>query len=117
MNPRQMDLVRASLAGVAEAPDLVALAFYQRFFASDPDARALFPEDRWIDTLQLAQVRFPGMANSLDALCKRFKISLVERSLHGALIDARLLAEVYLELKGGTERRLDLSASWRSSSV
>ena len=51
------------------------------------------------------------MANSLDALCKRFKVSLVERTLHGALIDARLLAEVYLELKGGKERRLDLSAS------
>ena len=73
--------------------------------------RALFPEDRWIDTLKLAQTRFPGMANSLDALCKRFKVSLVERTLHGALIDARLLAEVYLELKGGKERRLDLSAS------
>jgi DNA polymerase-3 subunit epsilon len=50
------------------------------------------------------------MANSLDALCKRFKVSLVERTLHGALIDARLLAEVYLELKGGKERVLDLSA-------
>ena len=68
-------------------------------------------EARWIDTLQLAQKRFPGMANSLDALCKRFKISLVERTLHGALIDARLLAEVYLELKGGKERVLDLSAA------
>jgi DNA polymerase-3 subunit epsilon len=73
--------------------------------------RPLFPEERWIDTLKLAQTRFPGMANSLDALCKRYKISLVERSLHGALIDARLLAEVYLELKGGKERRLDLTAS------
>ncbi len=49
------------------------------------------------------------MGNSLDALCRRFKISLAERSLHGALIDARLLAEVYLELKGGKERVLDLS--------
>ena len=69
------------------------------------------PQDRWIDTLALAQKRFPGMANSLDALCKRFKISLVERSLHGALIDARLLAEVYLELRGGKERVLDLSGA------
>ncbi len=51
------------------------------------------------------------MANSLDALCRRFKVSLVERTLHGALIDARLLAEVYLELKGGKERRLDLSVA------
>ena len=68
------------------------------------------PQDRWIDTLALAQKRFPGMANSLDALCKRYKISLVERTLHGALIDARLLAEVYLELRGGKERALDLTA-------
>jgi DNA polymerase-3 subunit epsilon len=51
------------------------------------------------------------MANSLDALCKRFKISLAERDLHGALIDARLLASVYLELKGGRERRLELTTA------
>jgi DNA polymerase-3 subunit epsilon len=57
------------------------------------------------------------MANSLDALCKRFKVSLVERTLHGALIDARLLAEVYLELKGGKERRLDLSAARPTASA
>ena len=50
------------------------------------------------------------MPNSLDALCKRYKVSLVERTLHGALIDARLLAEVYLELRGGKERVLDLSS-------
>src|SRR5690606_42019947 len=68
-------------------------------------------EERWIDTLQLAQKRFPGMANSLDALCKRFKISLVERTLHGALTDAPLLAEVYLELRGGKERALDLTST------
>ena len=73
--------------------------------------RAITGEARWIDTLQLAQKRFPGMPNSLDALCQRFKISLVERTLHGALIDARLLAEVYLELKGGKERVLDLTST------
>ncbi|WP_395944229.1 DNA polymerase III subunit epsilon [Brevundimonas sp.] len=72
--------------------------------------RPVTGEDRWIDTLKLAQTRFPGMPNSLDALCKRFKVSLVERTLHGALIDARLLAEVYLELRGGKERVLDLSS-------
>lgn len=75
--------------------------------------RPITGEARWIDTLKLAQTRFPGMPNSLDALCKRYKISLVERSLHGALIDARLLAEVYLELRGGKERVLDLSSSSR----
>ncbi len=64
--------------------------------------------EQWIDTLEIARHRFPGMPNSLDALCKRFNISLAERDLHGALIDARLLANVYLELLGGKERGLDL---------
>ena len=68
-------------------------------------------EGRWIDTLALARKRFPGMHNSLDALCKRFKISLSEREKHGALIDARLLAAVYLELRGGRERGLELSVA------
>ena len=54
---------------------------------------------RWVDTLPLAQKRFPGMYNSLDALCKRFKISLSEREKHGALVDTKLLAAVYLELQ------------------
>jgi DNA polymerase-3 subunit epsilon len=71
--------------------------------------RALLPDHRWVDTLGLAQKRFPGMGNSLDALCKRFKISLAEREKHGALIDAKLLAAVYLELRGGRERGFDLS--------
>jgi DNA polymerase-3 subunit epsilon len=73
--------------------------------------RPVLPEERWVDTLGLAQKRFPGMYNSLDALCKRFKISLAEREKHGALIDAKLLASVYLELRGGRERRLDLAQS------
>jgi DNA polymerase-3 subunit epsilon len=57
------------------------------------------------------------MPNSLDALCKRFKISLAERDLHGALIDARLLASVYLELKGGRERKLELTTATLATAV
>jgi DNA polymerase III subunit epsilon len=72
-------------------------------------------ERRWIDTLGMAQKRYPGMYNSLDALCKRFKISLSEREKHGALVDAKLLASVYLELQGGRERGFDLSISGRRS--
>jgi DNA polymerase-3 subunit epsilon len=56
------------------------------------------------------------MANSLDALCKRFKISLAERDKHGALIDSQLLAAVYLELRGGKERGLDLTGPAKSAS-
>lgn len=78
---------------------------------------SLIHEERWIDTLRLAQARFPGMHNSLDALCKRFKISLAERDKHGALIDARLLAEVYLELRGGKERGLDFAPAAVATAV
>ena len=73
--------------------------------------RPPLPESRWVCTLQLAQKRFPGMYNSLDALCKRYRISLAERSLHGALIDTKLLAMVYLELQGGKERGLDFTVA------
>lgn len=99
-------------AFIGDAPVIAHNAGFDRNFVNFELAaagRAILDDDRWIDTLQLAQKRFPGMANSLDALCKRFKVSLAERTLHGALIDARLLASVYLELKGGRERVLDLS--------
>jgi DNA polymerase III subunit epsilon len=62
---------------------------------------------RFKDTAVQARERFPGSPASLDALCKRFEISLESRTKHGALIDAYLLAEVYLELNGGRERRLE----------
>jgi len=75
------------------------------------------PEGRWVDTLALAQQRFPGTYNSLDALCRRFKISLAEREKHSALVDAKLLATVYLELKGGRERALDLIAAPQAAMI
>ncbi|MBW8880413.1 MAG: DNA polymerase III subunit epsilon [Asticcacaulis sp.] len=87
-------------------------------FELEKHNRPTFPTEQWIDTLEIARLKFPGMANSLDALCKRFNISLAERDLHGALIDARLLASVYLELLGGKERGLDLEmASARIEAV
>ena len=65
---------------------------------------------RMIDTLALAKARFPGMPNSLDALCRRFAIDLSARTTHNALLDCRLLAEVYVELTGGRQRGLSLAA-------
>jgi DNA polymerase-3 subunit epsilon len=64
---------------------------------------------RMVDTLALAKTRFPGMPNSLDALCRRFGIDLTERSTHNALLDCKLLAEVYVELTGGRQRGLSLA--------
>ena len=64
---------------------------------------------RMIDSLPLARTRFPGMPNSLDALCRRFEIDLSARTTHNALLDCRLLAEVYVELTGGRQRGLSLT--------
>jgi len=63
---------------------------------------------RMIDTLGLAKTLFPGLPNSLDALCRRFAIDLSARETHNALLDCRLLAAVYLELTGGRQRGLAL---------
>ena len=60
-------------------------------------------------TLEEARQKFPGAPASLDALCKRFEIDNSSRTKHGALLDAELLAEVYLELMGGRQDGLDLS--------
>ena len=66
--------------------------------------------ERVIDTLVLARRKFPGAQASLDALCRRFAIENRHRELHGALVDAALLADVYIELIGGKEPTLGLSA-------
>lgn len=66
---------------------------------------------RMVDTLALAKTRFPGMPNSLDALCRRFGIDLSARTTHNALLDCKLLAEVYIELTGGRQRGLSLAAT------
>ena len=63
-----------------------------------------------IDTLAIARNKFPGAPVSLDALCKKYQISLENRALHSALIDCNLLAKVYLELIGGAQTNLLLSS-------
>lgn len=70
-----------------------------------------------INTLPLARKMFPGQRNSLDALCKRYKIDLSGRKLHGALLDAQLLAEVYLLMTGGQVSLFDLDELALSPSV
>jgi DNA polymerase-3 subunit epsilon len=63
-----------------------------------------------VDTVAMARRKFPGAQASLDALCRRFEIDLSARDKHGALLDAQLLAEVYLELIGGRQPDLELVA-------
>ena len=62
-----------------------------------------------IDTLSIARKKFPGSPASLDALCRRFNIDNSARTLHGALLDSEILAEVYLELIGGRQPDFGLS--------
>ncbi|PJF20747.1 MAG: DNA polymerase III subunit epsilon, partial [Phototrophicales bacterium] len=63
---------------------------------------------RVVDTLAMARKKFPGSPANLDALCRRFNIDNSNRTLHGALLDSELLAEVYLELLGGRQRGLEI---------
>ncbi len=78
---------------------------------------------RVVDTLALARRSFPGSQASLDAMCRRFGIDNSGRSLHGALLDAQLLAECYLELRGGRQTGLRFEnaaaaigpTTWRSA--
>lgn len=69
------------------------------------------PYQQAIDTLEIARKRFPGSPASLDALCRRFNIDNSARTLHGALLDSEILAEVYLELIGGRQPDFGLSTS------
>jgi DNA polymerase-3 subunit epsilon len=64
---------------------------------------------RSVDTVRMAREKFPGAPASLDALCRRFSIDNSNRTLHGALLDAELLADVYLELIGGRQADLELA--------
>ncbi|MBU2980334.1 DNA polymerase III subunit epsilon [Lentibacter algarum] len=69
------------------------------------------PMSQALDTLEIARRKFPGSPASLDALCRRFNIDNSSRTLHGALLDSEILAEVYLELIGGKQPDFALSAS------
>jgi DNA polymerase-3 subunit epsilon len=78
---------------------------------------APIPWERAVDTLEIARRKFPGSPASLDALCRRFGIDNSERTLHGALLDSEILAEVYLELIGGRQPDFALSQTYVAGGV
>jgi DNA polymerase-3 subunit epsilon len=107
------DIVDAFLSFLGDATLVAHNASFDRGFLNAELARcgrAPIPEDRWVDTVAIARKRFPGAPASLDALCKRFDISLESRTFHGALLDSQLLASVYLELLGGRARAFSFEA-------
>lgn len=77
--------------------------------------RKTLPYSQAIDTLVIAKKKFPGAPASLDALCRRFNVDNARRTNHGALLDSELLAEVYLELRGGRQRTLDMAPSHKET--
>ncbi|MEG9860937.1 MAG: DNA polymerase III subunit epsilon [Parvularculales bacterium] len=105
------DIVEDFLSFIGEAPLVMHNAPFDMGFLNAELKRLdwpPFPEDRAIDTLEIARRKYPGRPNNLDALCRRFKIDLSGREKHSALLDAKLLAEVYLKLLGGREPDLGL---------
>ena len=88
-------------------------SFDMKFLNAELDwcQKPKIPMDQAIDTLEIARKKFPGAQNSLDALCRRFGVDNTARTLHGALLDSEILADVYLELIGGRQPGLVLDAA------
>lgn len=110
--PRMDAIIRDFLTFIGEDPLVIHnAAFDMRFLNAELRRCGLGPlsNDRVVDTLAIARKRFPGAQVSLDALCRRFNIDNSSREKHGALLDSELLAEVYLELKGGRQPGLILT--------
>lgn len=106
-------IVDEFLAFIDDAPLIIHNASFDMGFLNaelDKIQRSALPMDRAVDTLALARKKFPGAQANLDALCRRFEIDNTHRDLHGALIDADLLASVYVELLGGRQPGLLLDS-------
>ena len=104
--PRWDEIADSFVGFVEDSPLVIHNAGFDMKFLNAELKKSKRPEldmDRAIDTLMIARRRFPGAQASLDALCRRFGVDNSNRELHGALLDAELLAAVYLELKGGRE--------------
>lgn len=105
------DLVEEFLEFIGDAPLVIHNAAFDMNFLNAECTRCgrpVLPAERAIDTLMLAKKRHPGAPANLDDLCRRYGINNARRTLHGALLDAELLAEVYIELIGGRQTTLSL---------
>ena len=119
-HPRFAEVAEDFLAFIADTPLVIHNAeFDLRFLNAELERAGLVRLDggRAVDTVALARRRFPGAQVNLDALCRRFEIDNSARSLHGALLDCELLAEVYLELSGGRQPGLELTENRAAAEV
>src|SRR5210317_1257683 len=104
--PKFAEVGRAFLDFIGDAKLVIHNAAFDIKFLNAELKWMNLPQIPWeqaIDTLAIARKRFPGSPASLDALCRRFNIDNSSRTLHGALLDSEILAEVYLELIGGRQ--------------
>ena len=111
--PRFAEKVAELLEFLADAPLVAHNAQFDFGFLNHELGQCGHVEiglDRMVDTLALARRRHPGAKHSLDALCSRYGVDRSHRVLHGALLDAELLAQVYVELCGGRQIGLELAA-------
>lgn len=114
------EIAAGFLEFVGDAPLVIHnAAFDMAFINAELKTLGLdsIPMSRAVDTVRIARQKFPGAQASLDALCRRFNIDNSARTKHGALLDAELLAEVYLELMGGRQRGFLTDAGERASTV
>jgi DNA polymerase-3 subunit epsilon len=112
--PKFAAVVEEFLAFIGDAPLIAHNADFDIAFINAELARLARPlidRARALDTVTLARRKFPGQPASLDALCQRFAIDNTMRTLHGALLDAELLADVYIELLGGRQATMLLVAA------
>ncbi|KLI64736.1 DNA polymerase III subunit epsilon [Aurantiacibacter marinus] len=110
--PLFRDSVTELLAFLGDSPLVAHNAQFDFGFLNSELAAcglASIGDDRMVDTLAIARRRHPGAKHSLDALCSRYGVDRSHRVLHGALLDAELLAQVYVELTGGRQIGLQLA--------
>ena len=116
--PRFGEILEELFAFIADSPLVIHNAEFDVGFVNAELARLErppLPIARATDTVAIARRKFPGAPASLDALCRRFGIDNSERTKHGALLDAELLAEVYIDLIGARQSQLILATETRDA--